>query len=88
MRQAYSNQLRLDTVPISKVELNLQCRDRIVPVLRALQHVYSHSELTHKILRLIGGDVNQDSRTDTGRKGMDYWHICVLAAVRLGCDYT
>lgn len=88
MRQAYSNQLRLDTVPIPKVELNLQCRDRIVPVLRALQHVYSNSESTHKILSLIGADVNKDSRTDTGRQGMDYWHICVLAAVRLGCDYT
>ncbi len=61
MRQAYSNQLRLDTVPIPKVELNRQCRDRIVPVLRALQHVYSHSESTHKIkvLRLIGADVNK-----------------------------
>lgn len=88
MRQAYSNQLRLDTVPISKVQLNLQCRDRIVPVLRALQHVYSDSELTDKILGLIAADVNEDSRTDTGRKGMDYWHICVLLAVRLGCDYT
>jgi len=58
MRQAYSNQLRLelDTVPIPKVELNLQCRDRIVSVLRALQHVYSHSESTHK----IGADVNKN----------------------------
>lgn len=88
MRQAYSNQLRLDTVPISKVELNLQCRDRIVPVLRALQHVYCNSVLTDKIVSLIAADVNKDSRTDTGRKGMDYWHICVLIAVRLGCDYT
>lgn len=23
-----------------------------------------------------------------GRKGMQYWHICVLMAVRLGCNYT
>jgi len=77
MRQAYSNQLRLDTVPIPKVELNLQCRDRIVPVLRALQHIYSHSELTTKILRLIGGDVNKDSRTDTGRQGHGLLaHLC------------
>jgi IS5 family transposase len=88
MRQAYSNQLRLDTVPISKVEFNLRCRDRIVPVLRALQYVYSTCELTDKIIGLIAADVNEDSRTDTGRKGMDYWHICVLIAVRLGCDYT
>ena len=88
MRQAYSRQLRLDTVPIGEVQLNLQCRDRIVPVLRALQHVYCDGKLTGKILRLVGKDINKDSRTDTGRKGMDYWHICVLMAVRLGCDYT
>ena len=88
MRKAYSNQLRLDTVPIPNVELNLQCRDRIVPVLRSLQQFYSNSELTDHILALIAADINEDSRTDTGRKGMDYWHICVLAAVRLGCDYT
>jgi hypothetical protein len=88
MRKAYSKQLRLDTVPIPDVELNLKSRDRLVPVLRALQHVYSDSELTDRILKLIADDVNADSRTDTGRKGMDYWHICVLAAVRLGCNYT
>jgi len=88
MRIAYSKQLRLDTVPIPDVELNLQSRDRIVPVLHALQHVYSDSELTARILGLIATDINADSRMDTGRKGMDYWHICVLSAVRLGCDYT
>jgi len=88
MRKAYSNQLRLDTVPIPDVELNLQSRDRLVPVLRALRQVYSDSNLTDRILALIATDINKDSRTDTGRKGMDYWHICVLAAVRLGCDYT
>ena len=88
MRKAYSKQLRLDTVPIPDVELNLQSRDRLVPVLRALRQVYSDSNLTDRILALIATDINKDSRTDTGRKGMDYWHICVLAAVRLGCDYT
>jgi len=88
MRIAYSKQLRLDTVPIPNVELNLQSRDRLVPVLRALQHVYSDSSLTDRILGLIATDINAGSRTDTGRKGMDYWHICVLAAVRLGCNYT
>jgi IS5 family transposase len=88
MRRTYSKQLRLDTVPIPNVELNLQSRDRLVRVLRALQQVYSDSNLTDRILALIATDINKDSRTDTGRKGMDYWHICVLAAVRLGCDYT
>ena len=88
MRIAYSKQLRLDTVPILDVELNLQSRDRLVPVLRALQQVYSNSKLTDQVMALLAADINADSRTDTGRKGMEYWHICVLAAVRLGCDYT
>ena len=88
MRKSYTKQLRLDCVPIPDVELNLQSRDRLVPVLRALQHVYSDSNLTDRILAMIATDINKDSRTDTGRKGMDYWHICVLSAVRPGCDYT
>jgi len=88
MRKAYSNQLRFDSVPIEKVQLNLSCRDSIVPVLRALQHVYSNGELTNHILELIAADINNNSRTDTGRKGMDYWHICVLMAARLGCNFT
>ena len=88
MRKVYSNQLRFDSVPIPDVELNLGCRDSIVPVLRALQHLYSNRGLTAEILRLIAADINQDSRTDTGRQGMDYWHICVLIAVRLGCNFT
>jgi IS5 family transposase len=88
MRKAYSNQLRLDSVPIQNVQLNLNCRDSIIPVLRALQHVYCNRELTDHMLRLIGNDINGNTRTDTGREGMDYWHICVLMAARLGCNYT
>ena len=88
MRIGYSPQLRLDSIPVEKVELNLDCRDSIIPVLKALQHIYSNRQLTDRILQLIGNDVSKDARTDTGRKGMDYWHICVLIAVRLGCDYT
>ena len=93
MRKAYSNQLRFDSVPIGSVmiesvQLNLSCRDSIVPVLRALQQVYCNRELANHILDLIGADINKNSRTDIGRQGMDYWHICVLAATRLGCDFT
>ncbi len=88
MRKGYSKQRRLDSVPIDQVELNLDCRDSIIPVLQALQHVYSHSALTRKVLALIGQDVNGNSRTDRGREGMDYWHLLVLASVRLGCNLT
>jgi hypothetical protein len=88
MRKAYPTQLRFDTVPIEKVSLNRECRDSIVPVLRALQHVYANRPLITHILDLVAADVIGESRSDTGREGMDYWHICVLVAVRLGCNVT
>lgn len=88
MRKSYSTQRRLDSLPIDQVSLNFDCRDRIVPVLRALQHVYSKPDVVDSIMALIGGDINGGTSTRHGREGMDYWHILVLAGVRLGCNYT
>ena len=45
-------------------------------------------KLLDEILVLIAEDVNDGSRTDCGREGLDYWEILVLAAVRLGCDLS
>ena len=86
MRKAYSSQQRLDCESVLNVKLNLNCRDELVPVLRALQHVYADPDLRQEILDLVAQDVNQDSRADRGRQGMDYWQVLVLAAVRLGCN--
>jgi transposase, IS5 family len=86
MRKAFSEQGRLDCRGVAKVPLNLNCRDEIIPVLRALQQIYSRPELRDPILDLVAADVNQESRDDVGREGMDYWHILVLASVRLGCN--
>jgi IS5 family transposase len=86
MRKAFSEQGRLDFRGVSKVELNLNCRDEIIPVLRALQQIYSRPERRDPILDLVAEDVNQESRDDLGREGLDYWQILVLASVRLGCN--
>lgn len=67
-------------------KLNLNCRDEIIPILAALQHVYAQPQLRDEILRLVKQDVNATSRADCGREGMSYWQIVVLAAVRLGCN--
>ncbi len=88
MRKAYSNQLRLDSLPIQNVPLNTTGRDSIISVLTALQHLYLNRNLTDHILQLIRDDINSNTRTDTGRQGMDYWHIVVLMGTRLGCNYT
>ncbi len=86
VRVAYQEQPRLDYTPIGALELNLNCRDEIIPILRALQHIYVDVALRDKLLDLVGQDVNVDSSADHGREGLDYWSILVLAAVRLGCN--
>src|SRR4029077_2373774 len=77
---------RLDCLPISDVKLNLECRDEIIPILRALQHLYADDSLRRELLALVGKDVNGDTSRKRGRRGMNYWEIAVLAAARLGCN--
>jgi len=86
MRKPFSSQTRFDCQTVPNVKLNLHCRDEIVPVLYALQHVYRQPRLRDEILNLVEQDVNEHSRNDCGREGLDYWHIVVLSAVRLGCN--
>jgi IS5 family transposase len=86
MRKPFSRQRRLDCQTIPKVKLNLKCRDEIIPILYSLQHIYGQPQMRDEILGLVAQDVNKDSRSDCGREGLDYWHVTVLAAVRLGCN--
>jgi transposase, IS5 family len=77
---------RLDCLPVPEVKLNLNGRDEIIPILRALQYLYGDAELRRELLGLVGKDVNQTSSRKRGRRGLSYWEIAVLAAVRLGCN--
>src|SRR6516165_9898045 len=77
---------RLDCLPIGEVKLNLNCRDELIPILRALQHLYSDVAVRQELLRLVGKDVNQGTSRKHGRRGLNYWEITVLAAARLGCN--
>jgi transposase, IS5 family len=85
MRSALPQE-RLDCLAITDVKLNLNCRDEIIPILRALQHVYSDAPLRRELLGLVGKDVNQGSSRKHGRRGLNYWEVTVLAAARLGCN--
>ena len=56
MRKSFSQQQRLDCPNIGEVELNLNCRHEIIPILKALQHIYSCPEAvsyTHLTLPTI-----------------------------------
>ena len=86
MREAFKVQPTFDCPTPDQVLLNLQCRDEIVPILRGLQHLYRDAKVRGSILALVGKDVNRNSNKKLGRKGLAYWEITVLGAVRLGCN--
>jgi hypothetical protein len=87
MRKAFNRQRRLDCPPVTEVPLNLHCRNETIPLLRALQHVYSRPQVRDPILRAIGRDVNGKSSARRGRPGLSYWEVLVLAAARRGGAY-
>ena len=86
MRLRYQEQPRLDCPEVGRIQLNLKCRDEIIPILRALQHVYEDLPSRRQLLDLVGKDVCGGCNRKLGRQGLDYWSITVLAAVRLGCN--
>ncbi len=87
MRKSHATERRLDCTPVGQVVLNLECRDEIIPILSALQYIYLKAPVRDALLQLIAADVNANSDAQRGRPGLYYWHILVLAAVRLGCNF-
>ena len=87
MRQQYERQRRFDCTEIAELTLNYECRDEMIPVLAGLQHLYTCNPLRNKVVKLVAEDINQDTRRDVGRRGLDDWQIVVLAALRLGCNF-
>ena len=88
MRIPHHQQLYLGCPAISQVTLNTNCRDRMIPILRGLQHLYSQLQLRQQALDLIKQDVLGDADANRGRPGLTLWQILVLASVRQGCDCT
>ncbi|MEX1222953.1 MAG: ISNCY family transposase [Pirellulales bacterium] len=88
MRIPHQEQLQLDATPITELALDTECRDRMIPILRGLQHLYSQPHVRDQALDLIALDVLQDAAPDQGREGLTLWQIFVLAAVRLGANVT
>lgn len=81
MRQRFEQQMNLRTVAISDVKFPLKSRDELPPVLMALQYIFITPDLNKKVFELLEKKVCSDKKK-TGRKGMDLWHMLVLAVVR------
>lgn len=85
MRQRFEQQMRLSTVAIGDVKFPLKSRDELPPVLKALQHIFITPELNVKVFALLEEKICKNKKK-TGRKGMDLWHLFVLAVVRHTLD--
>ena len=84
MRQRFEQQMSLRTVAISDVKFSLKSRDELPPVLMALQYIFVTPALNEKVFELLEKKICKGKKK-TGRKGMDLWHILVLAVVRHAC---
>jgi hypothetical protein len=81
MRQRFEQQTTLGILPVKEVKFPLKSRDELPPVLAALQHIFITPELNEKIFSLLEDKICK-GKQKTGRKGMDLWHLLVLAIVR------
>ena len=85
MRKRFEAQIELGQTPIERVVLPGKSRDELPPVLAGLQWIFKTPELNEAIFRVLEEKLIGDKQ-DTGRPGMDLWHILVLGVVRLGLD--
>lgn len=88
MRKRFAAQIELGQIPIEKISIPTKSRDELPPVLAGLQWIFVTPEVNEEVFALLEERVIGDKK-DTGRPGMDLWHILVLGVVRmaLGCDY-
>jgi hypothetical protein len=78
MRQRFEQQTTLGILPINEIRFTAR---KLMPVLLALQHLFITAELNEAVFALLEKKVCSGKKK-TGRKGMDLWHILVLAVVR------
>lgn len=85
MRKRFEQQLRLGQFQIHEAEINPKSRDPYVHLMRALKEIFITPEYNEKIFSILEDKILSGKQA-TGRKGMDLWHIFVLAQVRLGLN--
>lgn len=82
MRSTINWSPTLGVVPIEDIEIDVDSRDDIPRVLRALQEIWSRRRCRDQILQVIQDQVGAGVRQDTGRPGMSYWMILVLSLLK------
>jgi IS5 family transposase len=87
MRKVIEMQLKIGQVDISKIQVDINCRDEIPQLLLGLQALYSEPRLREEIFDILKNIVPRNVDTGNGRPGMDLWKILVLGTLRLNCNW-
>lgn len=85
MRKRFECQLQLGQTAIEKIQIPLKSRDEMPPILTGLQWIFLTPEVNEAVFQVLEKKV-QGNKQQTGRPGMDLWHILVLGVTRLGLD--
>ena len=85
MRQRFDSNSAFSIVPIEKVEIPLNSRDELPPVLVALQWIWTNSTLKEQVFGILEKHILA-GKAATGRTGMDLWKILVLGVTRLALN--
>jgi transposase, IS5 family len=85
MRKRFETQLNLGVTPIEKVKIRERARDELPGILKGLQWIFSTPSVNELIFSLLEERLLKD-KEDTGRPGMDLWHVLVLGVLRAGLD--
>jgi len=81
MRKRFEAQLVLGSTPIAQIQIPLKSRDEFPAFLRAMQYIYTDTDLNEHVFSLLESKICTKKRT--GRPGIDMWSIFVLAGARL-----
>jgi hypothetical protein len=88
MKKVIQPQRKLGQIDISKIEIDLKCRDEIPKILLGLQRIYCNREIREKVFKLLEELIPPDIDPDNGYPGMDLWKILVLGCVKITCNWN
>lgn len=82
MRDRFEAQLILGCTPVEEVVVPANTRDHVATLMEVLKYIYVNPQWNRRVFSIMGEKISKGKKK-TGRKGMSYWEIFVLAQIRL-----
>ena len=82
MRKTFEPQLTIGTTLIEEVEVPAKTKSHLAALVAALKYIYITPKWNEKVFGLLTSHIGKHKKV-TGRTGMSYWELFVLAQVKL-----